>query len=266
MPVQIIKGQVVLPDGSTLEQHRITDDSIVNIVIEPDKEISLRMAFGPKEFIYKVCSSMSLSELKQQLTDGGTVRFATDEFSLLFSAAADSQADTPLLDESLPLHLYQVANDSKIQIVSGNVQIHLVTPRGEHFFKTYPKRITINQMKERIRLVTDVFNDTKYLEDVWLFLQSGRSYRKLNGEAPLGEVVPNNGILHLVEDVFFSESDMKPVYCEGEEIDRVGWNKQLVGEHYIRDTVLSLTAHSEPAGIPCQLYNCETAWEGIGRH
>ena len=94
-------------------------------------------------------------------------------------------------------------------------------------------------MKQRIRLVTDFFKHTEYLEDIWLFLQCGKSYRKLSGEAPLGEVVPNNGIIHLVEDVFFSESDMMPVYCNGEEVDRVGWNKQHAGLTTLRDTVLS---------------------------
>ena len=114
VPVRIIKGQEVLPYGSSLKDQGYTDGSTINIVIEPDKEINLRMAFGPKEFIYKVCSSVSVGELKQQLTDGGTIGFSTDEFTLLFSAAADNNnADIPLLDESLPLHLHQVANDCK---------------------------------------------------------------------------------------------------------------------------------------------------------
>ena len=38
--VRVIKGQKVLPEGSTLEEHRITDSSTVNIVIEPEKEIN----------------------------------------------------------------------------------------------------------------------------------------------------------------------------------------------------------------------------------
>ena len=267
MPVRIIKGQEVLPDGSTLKEYGFTDGSTVNIVIEPDKEISLRVVFGPKEFTYKVCSSMSVGELKQQMTDGGTVGFATDEFGLLFSAAADNNnADIPLLDESLPLHLYQVANDSKIWVVSGNIQIHLVTPRGEHLYKTYPITITVNQMKQRIRLVTDLFKDTEYLEDIWLFLQCDKNYRKLNGEAPLGEVVPNNGIIHFVEDVFFSESDMMTVYCEGKEVDRVGWNKRHLKEYNIweRDTVLSLKLRIQnQLGFPVSCITVEQGGEQL---
>ena len=51
--VRVIKGQEVLPDGSTLDEHGIIDGSTVNIVIEPDKYINLKMKLGPKLFSLK---------------------------------------------------------------------------------------------------------------------------------------------------------------------------------------------------------------------
>ena len=48
--VRVIKGQEVLPDGSTLEEHGIIDGSTINIVIEPEKEINLIMKLSPKAF------------------------------------------------------------------------------------------------------------------------------------------------------------------------------------------------------------------------
>ena len=51
--VRVMKGHEVLPDGSTLDEHGIIDGSTVNIIIEPEKEISIKMKLGPKEFTEK---------------------------------------------------------------------------------------------------------------------------------------------------------------------------------------------------------------------
>ena len=48
--IRVIKGQEVLPDGSTLDEHGIIDGSTVNIIIEPEKEISIKMKHGPQEY------------------------------------------------------------------------------------------------------------------------------------------------------------------------------------------------------------------------
>ena len=61
--VRVIKGQEVLPDGSTLDEHGIIDGSTVNIVIEPEKEINLNIKLGPKEFNQKVKNSVRVREL-----------------------------------------------------------------------------------------------------------------------------------------------------------------------------------------------------------
>ena len=130
--VRVIKGQEVLPDGSTLEEHGITDGSTVNIVIEPDEELNLMMKLGPKEFTQKMKSSVRVSELKQQLIDGGNVGVKPNAFTLLIATDdnADIAADIPLLDESLPLHLCGVSDNTSIRIICGNVLVSLITQYG----------------------------------------------------------------------------------------------------------------------------------------
>ena len=55
MPIRVIKGQEVLPDGSTLDEHGIIDGSTVNIEDEDyDKVVNLRLKLGPKEFTSSV--------------------------------------------------------------------------------------------------------------------------------------------------------------------------------------------------------------------
>ena len=123
--VRVIKGQEVLPFGSSLEEHGIIDGSTINIVIESDKEINIKMKLGPKSFSLKVLSSVRVGELKQQLIDGDIVGFKHNAFMLLISADDNDGIATDVLleDESLPLHLYGVGDNTTIRIISGSFQI-----------------------------------------------------------------------------------------------------------------------------------------------
>ena len=117
--VRVIKGQEVLPDGSTLDKHGITDGSAVNIVIEPDKEISLQIKLGPKVFSRKVLNSVRVRELKQQLIDGGNVGFSLEDLTLIVSADDndDITDDIHLDDDSLPLYLCWVSDNMILKIM-----------------------------------------------------------------------------------------------------------------------------------------------------
>ena len=137
--VRVIKGQDVLPDGSTLEKQEIIDGSTVNIVIEPDKEINLKIKLGPKEFTHKVMNSVRLRELKQQLIDGGNVGFSLEDLTLIVSADdnVDIIEDIPLDDESLPLHLCGVNDDMKLKVMGDKITIVLVTNFGYRYQKSF---------------------------------------------------------------------------------------------------------------------------------
>ena len=253
--VRVIKGQEVLPDGSTLDEHAITDGSTVNIVIEPEKEISIKIKWGPLLSTQNVSSSVRVRELKQQLIDGDRVGFKN--FSLSFSADDNDgvAADVPLEDESLPLHLCGVNDNTTIRVIGDNVQIQLVTSRGQRYFKTFPRNITVNQMKQRIRLVSRFFSDKDLLDDVWLFVERAYSHERLDEEAIIGAVLSDNDVIYLVEDRFFDEDGMFPVYYGDEEIGRVGWiiTSQYFGRYstYYSDTALSLKLRiQELLGFP----------------
>ena len=224
--VRVIKGQNILPDGSTLEQHGIIDGSTVNIIIEPDKKINLKMKLGPKEFSQKVLNSVRVRELKQQLIDGGTVGFKANAFTLLISTDDNDEVatDIPLVDESLPLHLYRMGDNTTIRIIPVNVQIVVDASRGQRWLKTFPRSISICQMKQRIKRFLSDNND---LDDIWLFKQINKSYQRLDDddddERPISSVLSDNDVIYLVEDRFISVDtiDVFPVYYKGEEIDRV---------------------------------------------
>ena len=146
--VRVIKGQEVLPDGSTLKEQGIIDGSTVNIFIEPEKEINLCVKLGPIEIACNVKSSMCMGALKQQLIDRGTVGFGLSEFSLVKST--DENDGISLQDDSLPLHLHGVSDNTTLKVIGLTVRVHLVTHRGQRFYKSFRKAMTINQMKQYI--------------------------------------------------------------------------------------------------------------------
>ena len=174
---------------------------------------------------------MHVRELKQQLIDGDVVGFKPNVFTLnIFADDNDGvAANFPLLDESLPLHLYGVSDNTMITIIGGRVQIILFTSKGQRWIKSFPKNITIGQMKQRIRRF---LGDDKDLDDIWLFKQIDKSYKRLDDdvddeEPPVGSVLSDDNVIYLVEDRFFSDDaiDMYifPVYHKGEKIGRVWW-------------------------------------------
>ena len=202
---------------------------------------------------------MRVRELKQQMIDGGIVGFALNQFSLILPADDNHglSADTILEDESLPLHLFKVGDNTTIKIIGSNIQVQLVTQRGRHWPILFPRRITVNQMKQRIRLVDRFFTDRykDLLEDVWLFIQQGELYQRLDEESALDAVLSDNDVIHLVENRFFSLDDLRTVYHKGQEVGRVGWIIRTEYDsnkcYYYSDTALSLKLRiQEQLGFP----------------
>ena len=110
-------------------------------------------------------------------------------------------------------------------------------------------------MKQRIRRFLGDDND---LDDIWFFKQQNESYQRLdndNEDPPIGSVLSDNDVIYLVEDRFFYDGGMFPVYYKDEEIGRVGWNvrREFNGYDavYYCDTVLSLKLRiQELLGFP----------------
>ena len=70
--VRILKGQEILPDDSTLVQHNISDGDTVNIVIEPDKKITVEVVCNLGPFKLRISNSCLVKGLKKRLIDSKT--------------------------------------------------------------------------------------------------------------------------------------------------------------------------------------------------
>ena len=245
--VRVIKRQEVLPDGSTLDEHGIIDGSTVNIVIEPEKEISIKMKLGPKEFTQKVSNSMCVRELKQQLIDGDIVGFSINEFQLLmpgvkieritdftlpFTAVDNDRITMLLRDESLPLHLYGMDDNTRIKIVGWSIRIQLINQKGEKCFKYFPRKMTVKEMKKEIQA-----------KHISLFLKRGTNYRKLDDEAPIEDVLFHKAVVYYIEDKFFKPKEMVGVFHKDVKIEKIG--------HVHNETAQCQTSCSGTSWIPC---------------
>ena len=184
LTVRVIKGQEILKDGSTLEEQGITDGSTVNII-----NINIiTMKLGPKEVTFSVSSSVRLPDLKQQLIDGGTVRFPLPEFRFIICADNNDgiAEDISLWKESLPLHLSGVEDNTTLRIIGGSIMIQLVNQRGQQWYKPFRKTITVKDMKKTILSTGSFFSNTQFPTDIWLLVKHGECFHKLEGEAPIG--------------------------------------------------------------------------------
>ena len=120
---------------------------------------------------------MHICSLKQQLIDDGIVGLPLDMFSLMISADQKEgiTEDLLFLDESLPLHLCGVHDKTTINIIGGRVTVQLVNAKGNKWYKTLPKTMTVNQMKKIIRSVDSLhMADVRLLIDIWLIMKSQR--------------------------------------------------------------------------------------------
>ena len=247
--IRVIKGQKILTDASPLDQQNFTDGSIINIVIEPDKDVKLCVKFGPKSVTCSVSNSMRMRDLKQQLIDGGAVGYELDEFNLLVSAD-DNLAipeDIFLEDDSLPLHLWGVSDKTTMRIISRSIMVQIVNPCGKKFYYTFSKEMKISQVKEKLLAINGFFNSTynygredensRFRMGILFFLQSGNGYRKLNGEALIGDTLSANDVIYCIEDKFIPQHQMIRVYYNG---DREG--DDVIGQVGLiaMETVLTL--------------------------
>ena len=150
--VRVIKGPEILTDDSTLEEYGITDGTTINIIIEPDRKINLCVKLGPKKVTWSVDNSLRLRDLKPQLIDGAIVGFMLSEFTLVISADDNNgiTEDITIEDESLPLHLCIIIDNTTLRVVKWEVVIYLINQKGQHFFKTFPRNMTVNQMKHKV--------------------------------------------------------------------------------------------------------------------
>ena len=147
--MRILKGQEMLPDDSTLVQHNILDGDTINVIIEPDKQITVEVLCYLGTFQHEISSSMLVRDLKQKLSDSEQVTFLLDQFCL--EAKLSDTCVKSLKDDSLPLHEYGIRDDCKLFVVRPYMFVTLVSPHGKKRFTKVLKVTNVRKLKNMIK-------------------------------------------------------------------------------------------------------------------
>ena len=196
---------------------------------------------------------MHVRDLKQQLINSSIVGYELDEFSCLASADVNDGIIKDIFLDDNSLLPNEVGDITTMRITSRSIMIQFVNPGGQKFCSTFSKTMTIGQLKEKILFTNGLFDPgTKFRMGIIFFRDTGSGYRKLQGEAPIGDTLSDNDVIYCTEDIFFSQGEMIPVYSnDGQGETGRGWCEiGRVGCGY-NDSVMSLKLRVQhQLGIP----------------
>ena len=219
--VRIMKGHEILPDDSTLVQYNISDGDTVNIVIEPDKQITVEVICKLGTFKHEISNSILVRDLKQKLIDCKQVAALVDEFDLHVKL---SDTDVQILDDhSLTLHEYGIWDDCKLLVERPYIFLALMNQdHSRQVYKKVDKRVTVAELK---KMITQLFCDKK--TDILMFVTNDQiTFVKVDSE----KVVPVNEIMSDGQTVCYLEDKRDydvcyPVKLEDVEVGKVYGDK-----------------------------------------
>ena len=193
--MRILKGQEILPDDSTLVQHKISDGNTVNIVIEPDATITIQVKYNSNIFSHTIFRSSSVQQLKEFLYDQEQVIFPPVEFDLVYEN--DGELIT-LDDTTLPFLMYDVKEGAKVTVVRSNYEFVLENMQRKRVYITIDKRATMGDLRKRALNFAAAVSE----EDMRLFIKSGVKYKKLfePNNMKISDVLSGQEILYIVEN------------------------------------------------------------------
>ena len=169
--MRILKGQEILPDDSTLAEHGITDDDTVNIVIEPEKKITIKVLKAPgllshsvSHYEFPIANTVSIQEVKNMLTTQDDMVISDMEFDL---EIINIKNRVFLDDTSFPLHYYGIDEDSELKIVKNVADCIIQNQKGEVMHLTLSVNTTVRELRNKL------CGNDKCKESVVLFTKNG---------------------------------------------------------------------------------------------
>ena len=238
--VRIVKGRSILPDDSTLVEHKISDGNTVNIVIEPDKEITIDVTSGPRTFKHTINNTMTVKELKEMLIARNEVATLYRKFHLA-RHCSNSKETVPIVDESMHLHYYGIDHGSNVDVVMAFIVLEIEDQTGKRKAKQFSRNTTVHQLKETI--MTRICDNE--VDDISMFVATGyNSYEILDeySKKTFGEMFSKNEVVYFIENRFYSESCS--IVNNGSEVGRVCCN---MDQETVRSVKLRI---QDQLGIP----------------
>ena len=223
-PVKVLKGLKVLQDGSTLQEHGITDGSTISILKELEQCISINVICGPKIYRKEITNSVTVRELKFDLVTSNQVTFPFNQFKLVKELWTDDEVEgddvlmaVELDDEDVPLHHLGIYSEANLTVVASFIMINILNVNGEYLYKRVPKDMTVKELK------TAILHSGFDYYDFVMFIKIGNdTFLEMGPVAnySVGELLTDDDTLYLTTDTFF-KSDY-PLYYNGSETGKIG--------------------------------------------
>ena len=198
--MRILKGQEILPDDSTLVQHNISDGDTVNVLIEPNHDISVKVQCRSFQYKHDMSHCMTVKQLKMLLIESKEVRFLYKNLCLVME---DRNGDTKryqvLDDDSIPLHFYMPGRSLNLEAVGPSVLIKSQGPFGQIYYHKITKKSSVNDVMKMIMRSYNAKNVTK----ISMFVTDGcGGYQQLDEKetAPVSELLPEDKTVYYIED------------------------------------------------------------------
>ena len=198
--VRILKEQEILPDDSTLVQHNISDGNTVNVLIEPEHDISIEVQCGPKVYKHNVSNCMTVKELKMLFIESNQVTFLYKEFNFETYVTSKGIKQKQFLDdETLPLHFFSLDKYVKVKVVGPYVLLQSENQLGEILFHKISEKCMVSGLKKVIMKSAGKEDVT----DISMFVTCGNEcYKKLDvtkNEA-VGNLLPKSKKVNFIEE------------------------------------------------------------------
>ena len=235
-------------DGSTLEGHRVTDGSTVNVMAKPEQFIIINLKCGPKTYTKNVSSSRTARQLKEQLMNAGVVAFSIDEFKLRKFLNVDGAVNKTMLldDDSLSLYHYGVQNEAKFTVIGPYIRLNIVNTESKRSSRMFSKWSSLLEVK---RILASVHHF-----DFNIFVKRRNNvYRKLN----TAHDIPVDRVLKDGDTIYLSKNDFFRSYCRlyfnGSEVGNFGFGGESVLSIKLRNQLLT--------GVPVR--NINIMWQPL---
>ena len=223
-PIKVLKGLKVLQDGSTLQEHGITDGSTISILKELEQCISINVICGPKIYRKEITNSVTVRELKFDLVTSNQVTFPFNQFKLVKELWTDDEVEgddvviaVELDDEDVPLHHLGIYSEANLTVVASFIMINILNVNGEYLYKRVPKDMTVGELKTAIlRSGFDYYDFVMFIKignDTFLEMGPVANYS-------VGELLVDDDTLYLTADTFFKSH--YPLYYNGSETGKIG--------------------------------------------
>ena len=207
--MRILKGQEILPDDSSLVQHNFSDVDIVNIVIEPEKEITITisqkitaLAEDPT-FKYVIKNSTPVQEIKKRLVLENDMVIPVNEFTLVL------ERDRKLIsldDSTLPLHYYGLNDGSELLIKRHVISRLIENQKGEVMHMKLSVKATVGELRKRLMKRAEI--NGRYVDSITIFTYVGErcqltnSFRYFKTLSNDDETVGFSDIFYAIENAY----------------------------------------------------------------